>query len=689
MADFDNVAITIIQIDDEPSQPIKPIKQSITVSLCCKDNLSTIRENLKIKNEMDDTLSFAIKISQNNTTSKILRDDEDNYTLNKIIYNERFIYITKNSNPDWKYLKNKHKLDYGRIAKLNEFKVAEKQAFIMRNCEIEEFGNNGLKYGRTNFNSSEDKIMKTNLFLTAEVEKDFAKLGISFRKSNNEEVKSEINSRYVFKEMKKVSLKFRSEYLEPTEDFDKEVRDAIESENPRKFKEITKKYGQFVLTKVDLGGKVCFEGTKTLNKYSKENTNTYSAALPLKAKIEHTTIKSNENNSCSEEEFFKLIGGKGVDNIKTFQEFDEKVWAKSLKDFRDWDCVKYEKPISIFQPLCDELRKKIYKLIGKKILHFETKEFNYESGSPGIFELNMPSNISEILQNKEAECNIFATVIDTEGKKGDIFSCQIHYPSDDKDDNENPRLTIHCIQGSAGKRKYKLKISWLIVGYDINFTFILSDFNIQLNVLENKFDASTMTSSTNILDFEHDSDILCFGIPVLGKFCFSNKSLVIGHHFFNVQEGNKIGTYAFSYSLKDKHYVNLPTFTLYILVISNFPTSGAYGKSHFNCTSKADNIKKAAKKAANQIPELLKLAKLDSKSLNPRFISLYSKGKDDCSPIFPQQKFGEVRKRCIKSIKSCKHDDCTCKNENMKKSENNLEYVFFDPNQGIATVTRL
>ncbi|PKK73750.1 hypothetical protein RhiirC2_740205, partial [Rhizophagus irregularis] len=69
------------------------------------------------------------------------------------------------------------------------------------------FGANGYRVGNIKYSSSEDKMMKTNLFLTAETDvHDFVKLGISFGRSKNEKVKLEINSTCEFIEHNKISL---------------------------------------------------------------------------------------------------------------------------------------------------------------------------------------------------------------------------------------------------------------------------------------------------------------------------------------------------------------------------------------------------------------------------------------------------------------------------------------------------
>ncbi|GBB98086.1 hypothetical protein RclHR1_31300001, partial [Rhizophagus clarus] len=158
------------------------------------------------------------------------------------------------------------------------------------------------------------------------------------------------------------------------------------------------------------------------------------------------------------------------------------------------------------------------------------------------------------------------------------------------------------------------------------------------------------------LELEYDSSILCFGIPVLSKLDDSNNSLVIGHHFFNDKENRKIGSYLFSYCLEKNNYVNLPNFTFYTLVISNHPNSGNYGIPTFKHT--------------NKIGKLFNLIKFNSLKSNPKFISLYSTGENECSPIFFKQKATEIK---IKYINVNCNQDCK------GFTENNLKYAFLDP----------
>ncbi|GBB90321.1 hypothetical protein RclHR1_17230002 [Rhizophagus clarus] len=662
---------------------VKVIKESLSKecilvpNLHSNHNLSKIREILKEKMEMDDTLLFTQ--NKNNILAEISRKDEEILNLGDIISDDNVLYLKKNLEPDWKYLNEKYELDHGRIVTLDKFEVAKQKAFVMKDCVMRKFGANGYNIGRIEYKSSEERMIKTNLFLTAEADvQEFVKLGISFGRSESEKTKSETNSTCRYIEHNKISLEF-SKYLVPTDKFKNEVINAINSEDAERFKKITENFGQFIPTEVYLGGKVCFEGSKNFEGNSKENVNKTAigaGAGTSEIKVDSSSVYSKGNSNSFEHEFFKLLGGES-NCVEKYEEFNKEVWAQSLNDFRCWDCIKYENRTSIFQLLPKNLRKDVYVSAGKKILHIKTDDFEM-SDVIGKFELkNIPQNISQIFQNKEAECNIFATVIDIEQIKKTTFSWKILYPSKK---NEHPRIIIHCVKGFQ-KRKYKLKVNWMIIGYDINFNFILSDFNLQLKVLKDYFEASSSTpiiDNKKILDFEHDSEILCFGIPALSEFNFSNRSLVIGHHFYKVQEKNKVGRYIFSYSLDDNNnvsnYVNLPTFTFYILIISNFPTSDAYGILPFKCNNKSEKLFKLKQHNTLKATESNSL-KSKCMSLTPKYVSLFSTGENNCGPILLKQKSDGIKTKYIND-KFCEKEICICR-------KNDHKCVFFDPNRGI------
>uniref|UniRef100_U9SKG3 DUF7431 domain-containing protein n=1 Tax=Rhizophagus irregularis (strain DAOM 181602 / DAOM 197198 / MUCL 43194) TaxID=747089 RepID=U9SKG3_RHIID len=135
----------------------------------------------------------------------------------------------------------------------------------------------------------------------------------------------------------------------------------------------------------------------------------------------------------------RLLGGEHPDD----KNFDEKMWNESLKNYQNWKCIEFKYPVHIFQLLPDDLRKSTFKSIGKKILYNIAEDCDYYLNEPGsyrTFELkNIPQNILEIIQDREADCDIFASVFDNnENSKNDFFDCQIL-----KEPNTKPCIIIH------------------------------------------------------------------------------------------------------------------------------------------------------------------------------------------------------------------------------------------------------
>ncbi|CAB4379867.1 unnamed protein product [Rhizophagus irregularis] len=641
----DDIDITV-QIDD-------PQSKRVLVSLNLREKLSNIRKKLEqnSKVKMNDTFSFTNKVGQinnNNILAEIAKEDEEGVTLEKIINKKDKILYLK-SEPDWKFLKDKHKLEYGIASTLEK---ANKKAFtIMEDCKMTEIVD-GCKYSTIEIDSEEDQIMKNDLLLVADIDtKDFVKLSTSFGRSNIKKTNCDANLTCTISEYGKATLKFR---LQPDIEFIKEVKDAIESKDPRNFKKIIEEYGQFIPTEITLGGKAYFKRSNISRHCSEENSKKFNIGLASNIKIESTNENLNNNINNSKRECFKLIGGQQL-NVNNF---DEEVWAESLNDFRYWSCIKFKNPISIFQPLPENLRKQVLLSIGKKILYTNTEYHDYslvEYAKPRVFRLNIPENILKIIQNKDADCSIFATVIDKKEKA--IFNCQVIWPQ-----SEDPSLVIHCIQKKFKKRKYKLRINWMIIGYDLNFELNHSEFNIQLKVQNEYFKATGHQTIIKSLDLDDDSSVLCFGIPVLSKLNSSNNSLVINHHFFNDQKNGKIGLYAFSYCLEKNHYVNLPDFTFSILIISSYPNSDDYGILPI--------------KNNNKIRNLINSIKFNPlKRQRPKFISLYSMG-ENCGPKFLKQKINQIK---IKSLDiNCNQKGCICKSRK-KDLVINLKYAFLNP----------
>ncbi|GBC39095.2 hypothetical protein GLOIN_2v1635604 [Rhizophagus irregularis DAOM 181602=DAOM 197198] len=630
---------------------------------------------VKLKVQKDGYHSGLVRLNPNEKLSNIRQELEKNSVISMKdihLFAAKRNVIAREEEKDWKLddiieTSDHHKLEYGRTITPNGIEVASEKSFdIEEGCKLKEFGAEGYGKGKYEYNSNESEIIKTLLSLSSDIDvQNFANFALSFgkTKSTSSSNSTEISSMCNFTFYNKVSLKLFEDleqinydhYLKPTEKFRNKIEMAIKSANPRKeFKEITKEFGRFISNEVFFGEKIYFE-EESLQETSKENErvnlNSSSKVLAIKNALNLTGKFRRTKN-----ELFKLIGSKQSNNL---EEFDEKAWIESLNDFENWGITEYKKPVSIFRLLPYELRKRIFESIGKRILYNDPGEdYIYLQNEKKSFELkNMPPNIADIIQKKDAECNIFATVIDTDDSKNNFFNCQILWLP-----NKKPSLIIHCIQNSNFKKpKYNLKIGLMVVGYDINFNFINSHSNIHIKVIEKKIKATKSMYCKELFDDSFTKDTeehICLGIPVLRELNPSFDSLIIGHHFFNCQESNRIGAYIFSYCLKKNHYVELPEFTFHTLIISNYPDCNEYKIIPFNCKSSffdkllPFNFKNSVILPNDNDPQLV----------IPKYISLHS-SEDNCAPIFLKQKQNEIKIKYMKGMKgkeNCK-DTCICK----------------------------
>jgi hypothetical protein len=611
-----NKKITI-KINNSSTQVLKQVLLNPT------DKLLTIRQKLEKNYGQFKFLKFSENDSGSHKFTEIGSESEGRLSLNDII-DKSILYIEYEikANINWKFFIKKCKLDCGRIMTLDKIEKADKSAFAIENCELKEIGAEGCEKGVVEFKSIEEWMKITNLFFTTNnVLENFIKLNMKNKKSNSGTIGS-----YHFIKHAKVSLKF-GDHLQPTQEFIEEAKKAIKSKSKdpiEELKQITKQYGQFIPTEIILGGRVHFNENITVNVAS----------------------ASNNSGGVPNYRITKLIGGKHPNNI---EEFEEGAWAKSLNDYENWDCIEYRKPISVFQLLPDDIHKQIIASIGKRIHYSITENFKYrleEFGKPKKFELNnkdIPQNILTMIQNKEADCNIFATVTDMTELKDDFFTCQVLCPSSSSCSSHppcpppscscppsKPSLLIHCIQKNNKKRDCNLNIKWMVVGYYTDFNFIFSNFNVRLKIFEDKIMPDNQPI-VNALNFNYDPYVSpCFGIPVLTEQTLSNKSIVIGHHFFNARKENTIGAYTFSYCSKENNRVELksPNFTFYTLIISNYCTSNTYNMFRF----KHPIMRRPYINLSNNVT-----------GSSPKFISLYSAQKTIHELAFLKQKCEKIK----------------------------------------------
>lgn len=568
------------------------------VQLVLTHKLSEVREKLEIDNKMDDKLLFSQKFDDEFV--EISRVDEEYLSLHDIIdkvsHDVNILYLIKSTIVYWKFLNKLYQLDWGCMMTSEGIQRANEQAFKMQSVEIDEI--NTKKDVTVELSSHEDWIMKKNLFFNSDMNvKYFAELSAKNPMDENYIVPSS----YKYRVCEKASLKICN--LKATKNFIKELNDAINSKDLRKFKEITEKFGQFIPTEIIFGKRY---------------------------QIENTTTQVNYN-------------------------------MKSLDYCRNWDCIEFRKPSSIFQLVNNDLREKLYSFFGKRILYlkittksFEKDDNNYEKDDDIKYDkdgnryikddeeedsntkiIKFPQRISEIISNN-ADCSIFATVVGM----NEYYHCQIL-----SSPGKKSKLMIHCFK--EVRKDSKLAIGWMVIGYDTNFKSIFSENkDMQLDVLrinyipydpfnDKMFELGLLNSAKN-----------CIGIPVIDK-----SDLLIGHNFSSDYEK----LYTFSYSLKEKKCANLPKFSFDILVIPN-------------------NVSNLILFEQNMNNNVIDFDKHDDKfnelKYVPKFISSCSK-KGKCEQIFLKQRFTQIKVKYLDNKNSPK--------KNFYGSSDNLKCLFFVP----------
>ncbi|CAB4426280.1 unnamed protein product [Rhizophagus irregularis] len=597
------------------------------------EKLSKIREVLSC----DDKLSF-LKGKDGS-----IAEDEEEFTLNDI--------FTKDARMDYSiYLKNKtywdtlnenHKLDYGRIITDDGSKTANKGAFNLKGFnELKEI--NGHRQGTIEISSNEELIKKRNLFFKTDGSiYNFIKLGLTLDQAQEKIIKDGRKLVYNFTEVAKASLKLSIDNLEPIKEFIEVIKVAAKSKKLN-LKKITEDYGLFIPTEIIMGGRFYTNETEISSEQNIDNT--FSAEVNVDAnvvKIGHGTTKNSAQ--FHKVNHMKSLGGN-CDGV-----FDEDKWTESLKDYRNWDCIEFNNPVSIFQLLPYNLRKELFVAAGKKILFTGTLNCKYYLHYPGNyrkFELkrsnDIPKNILNIIQNEDADCDFFATAIDVNHySKNDFFTCQILKTDEDK---LNPSIIIHAIQKEFRPRTYELNIVLMVVGYDIDFNFITDE---SVEIIKKQYDPGNNEKFDQIILHTKyglkGTNIPFFGMPVLNSLKDSNDfPPVIGHNFHDIESDHELKVGIFSYCSKDNCYLNLPNFTFCTLIISD-------PDAYISLPFKFRILKKP-------------FINLDSRTTYVNCLQLSNEHR----PIFLHQKMKRVNIEYVKC--SCNNPDCICHEKTRKIS---------------------
>ncbi|GES72687.1 hypothetical protein GLOIN_2v1815663 [Rhizophagus clarus] len=619
-------------------------ERSFLKKLNLHDNLSKIRDILSC----DTKLTFLNNVDG----SPIEVGDERNFLLKEIlttdVWNNRSVYLKKQIY--WDTLNDDHKLDYGRIIGGEGTKTADKRAFKLKDFdELKEIDRHGK--GTVEINSNEELIKNKNLLFNIDVSiNNLAKLGLSREVVRKKTFRDGTKLVYNYTEVGKATLKLSRDNLEPTEDFIKAINEAIESKD---IKKVTENYGLFIPTEIIMGGRFYTNETIITSENSTENNQNTDInvgvnvdGLSLICQQKAAVGITNDNSIFRRVNNTIILGGKCDGN------FDEGSWTESLKDYQNWDCIEFNNPISIFRFIPFDLRKELYMAIGKKILFTGTLDCDYYLNRPGShrkFELkrsinDIPQNVFNIIQNEDADCDFFATVVDiNENSKNVFFSCQILKQKVKDKESIEPSIVIHAIQKDFRPSTYKLKIVLMIVGYDINFNFI-EDQHVEVikrkyNPRNRAFDKIRLRANSEL----NGTNLPFFGTSILSNLVPSNDSLIIGHNFHDIQTDHELKIDIFSYCSKYNRYVNLPAFTFCALIILD---------PH----------------VFNSLRFKFRILKKPFINLNstPTYVSFLHIPNSDHQPIFLNQKFKRITIEYVRC--SCGKSDCICRRKTRKIS---------------------
>ncbi|CAB4473503.1 hypothetical protein RhiirA1_464681 [Rhizophagus irregularis] len=183
-------------IQDDINITVKIPSKLVLVNLNLKASLSKICDKLEKNSEvkMNDAFSFTKMINNNSNNSStgenllaiIAREDEEKRILEDIIdvkNDDKFLYLKSEpkTKPDWRFFKDKLKLEYGRNVTLEK---ANSRAFTIVDCEMDKIVD-GYENSTIQIDSEEDKVIKNYFLLIADIDTpNFAKLGVSIKNSN-------------------------------------------------------------------------------------------------------------------------------------------------------------------------------------------------------------------------------------------------------------------------------------------------------------------------------------------------------------------------------------------------------------------------------------------------------------------------------------------------------------------------
>ncbi|CAG8568484.1 2074_t:CDS:2 [Ambispora gerdemannii] len=496
--------------------------------------------------------------------AKILQANECKYLLSKILYNNN-LKIIGEQEPDWEYIKNTCKLEYGVVFSKKGPVSAKKKAFDITGLHLRKLARpitiDETIVCQTDF----DKSCVENLLAKVEVT---AKLpwssSISATLGGSIETENHINignlSTYRTSKRINAKLSYSEQEVKPTKEFIKAVDVALVSDDPRKnLKIVAKEYGPLWCNILGIGGRILFiESQETnLNEYisSTETTAAGNIRVTEYAEIGGEAGRCQQmrqmNSFINKYSFFRMFGG----SEESYHEFGMSGWLSSLNDYQQWAVAEYTEINSIFDILDQDRRSKVAAALTKQILEskIETLSFRMDFSRTDPYSHELPQNLQ--LSNTD---QIFVTIMKEDESKN-LFATRVHYI----DDKSPPVILIHRL-GKLKKRSkspiVNLKLGWIVIGTSTMLNLFGQSLAQQPVFESDEIKASTCNSNkrliaiiTNKRKKDPNSSILATCVsrtndlqqdPMASKY-------IAGTHFVNNDKNNAIEACTFCYDLQN------------------------------------------------------------------------------------------------------------------------------------------
>ncbi|CAG8827302.1 21968_t:CDS:2, partial [Gigaspora margarita] len=317
-------------------------------------------------------------------------------------------------------------------------------------------------------------------------------LGINYSHKKLENYEKAV--KYSYKKFRRVSINITKDKISVANEFVDEVEKALNEETQvekiKNLKKIVEKYGYFYASSVYFGG-VRVE-KKEDTKYSKRNESNIS--VDFRSQIMGATLETGEATNMEMNSIKSSYVIKGGD-----KSCDLSGWIKSIQDSEKWEIIEYHEIYSIFNLLENNLKTRVLKALGKKILKAKVEPFIYFTSESKQRVYGICKQLDDVHNIKD--CQIFTTILKRK-KDTHIFSSCVAYDS--------PERPIIIVNRAPSKKKLvkkrnlnsiPIQIGWMVVGYPTDtFDFDLSNTIESEKYEVNDQDVVSHTDNLNLLN---------------------------------------------------------------------------------------------------------------------------------------------------------------------------------------------